>query len=138
MVTPEEWGASVANCMSSSGFSGRATSDGVFETGSIDPNIAPSYYSTLYVCEASYPIDPRYTRALNASQLAYLYAYYRDVLIGCLENQGYSTPELPSQQAFVDSYASTAWTPYAGIKPPTEAEWVELQAHCPQFPDGLY
>lgn len=136
-VLPEEWGRAVAQCMADGGFSGTATADGGFETGAIEPAIAPSYYLALYVCEASHPVDPRFSRGLDRAQLRYLYAYYRDVLAPCLSEHGYQPDALPSDQSFADTYASERWSPYDGVRPASAEEWADLQRACPQFPERL-
>ncbi|MEZ3162125.1 hypothetical protein AB1K54_16545 [Microbacterium sp. BWT-B31] len=140
MVARTEWAQTILACMTDAGYSGRAVEDGSFQTGSIDPTIAPQYYTQLFVCKAEYPIDPRYLAPFNVEQIEYLYAYFRDQLAPCLEEHGYTPSKLPSFRTFSDGWTdeSARWTPYADVIPTSESAWLELQQSCPQLPRSIY
>lgn len=50
----------------------------------------------------------------------------------CLEGHGYSPPDPPSIDGFVDSFGAN-WIPYFGVAPRDEAEWTRINDLCPQF-----
>lgn len=137
IISQNEWATVMAECMTEAGFPSTASEDGGLES-TFDASVAQSRALAMYVCKVSYPVDPRYSEAFNTSQLRYLYAYYRDVLVPCLDEHEIESTAIPSEQTFVESYPSALWSPYIGVQPPTEQEWLRLLRECPQYPDSLY
>lgn len=138
LVSQQEWAQVLVDCMAETGFSGMAVEDGSFQTGIVPADMAEQYNAQLYVCKAQYPLDPKYSAPLSAEQVAYVYAYFRDVLGPCLVEEGYSPAELPSLQSFTEAWSSGGWSPYSTVQPPTEQAWLSLQKDCPPLPADLY
>ena len=91
----------------------------------------------MYVCSARFPLNASVYRPLNDKQLNYLYSYYVDELVICLESEGYSVDGIPSRQTFFENPG--AWAPYSGIPYTDEAEWKRINRACPQAPgDEIY
>lgn len=138
-VLPNEWNSAVADCLADQGFIVKVTPDGGVESGEIKPSQQEPYAVAFYTCQASYPLDPIYLVPLNDEQLAFLYAYDRDTLAKCLENEGYQVPARPSEQEFVQNYEQTGgWAIYSMVTPGSADDWYAINKKCPQFPEGLY
>jgi hypothetical protein len=138
-ISPNEYGTTMADCATERGFPAEATADGGVRYGQIPPQQAEDVAVATYSCAVQYPVDPVYQQPLNQEQLAYLYDYYVNQLAPWLEEQGYSTPNPPSEATFTDRYESgEPWTPYATIDAPSEDAWYELLRACPQEPGSLF
>ncbi|MBF0671341.1 MAG: hypothetical protein IR160_02000 [Salinibacterium sp.] len=137
-VPPEEWAEAMAACLSTEGFPAEVTPDGGVQR-QVAAGQAMASDIASYVCNAKYPMDPQYEVKLNESQLRYLYKYYNNSLVPCLEDEGFRIPRAPSLQVFIDSYGTPdAWTPYASLVGQPIVGWIELNDACPQNPDGLF
>lgn len=51
----------------------------------------------------------------------------------CLRDEGVNVPEIPSQQAFIDSFqGDEPWTAYSFVGEVSEDDWYRLNEACPQ------
>ncbi len=100
----------------------------------------PAYDLAMYVCGARYPIDPKYLQPLTDEQLGALYDYYANELVPCIEAEGYSAPEAPTRQYFIEHYDEGAWLVYSDVSDATssEAEWYRMNDVCPQITYSLW
>lgn len=139
-VSPEERADVQAKCLTSLGFPTSVESNGSYLTESTaDQDEALAEAS--YTCELQYPTDLRYAQAFTRTQLKTIYAYYRDDLIPCLQNQGQNIGQLPSEETYVEGMTTgnAGWTPYDSLN----LESIDTDAMneaCPGMPasDVLY
>lgn len=141
-VTPDERTAVIVQCLADVGVTARAESDGWSVESPVDQSSAINLQQ--YICQAKYPLDPKYVRTLSEDQIRIFYGYVRDSLLPCLSGKGYDIDGLPTEDVYVDSFQSGqgAFDPYA-VEPLVSTEqrvWESLQQACPPSPptDVLY
>ncbi|BDZ54714.1 hypothetical protein GCM10025870_17870 [Agromyces marinus] len=97
-----------------------------------------AYALDAYVCEASYPTDPKYLRPLDKTQRERLYDFYDVELRACFDKHDQTMAELPSRGKFVEDYYQMTWDPYADVTdtgtPAGARAFDELQAECSMLP----
>ena len=123
-VDNDDWGTARESCMHDLGWPDvRATADGGLESGMIQNSQLGAHALAMYTCNAKYPMDPKYNVPLT------------DELQPCLAAEGYDTPEAPSRETFIDTYAETGgWNLYEGVAGGGQSEWNEINKKCPQLP----
>lgn len=137
VIERSEWVAVMVDCLTEAGFPDvEASADGQSYSSGEGAQLQ-SFRLADYVCNATYPQDPKYFLPVNDAQLEYLYAYYVDELVPCLQAEGYSPLPAPSKQAFVDAGLDNAeWWPYKGLSANMDdAEWTRINQICPQGAD---
>ncbi|AWB90093.1 hypothetical protein C2138_11565 [Salinibacterium hongtaonis] len=135
-VTLDEWPTVSAKCRTDEGFPASGEGGGVSQH--VPEGQEEATEIATYRCAAKYPVDPRFTVALNDSQMSFLYKYFLDTLTPCLEDEGYEIAQAPSFQSFSSSFGTAdGWTPYSDVMSTVE-DWEELNAKCPQDPERLY
>jgi hypothetical protein len=137
-VSPNEWLPAQLECLTEEGFPVTSTPDGQGISGAaVRPEQADAYKLAMYICQAQYSQDPRYSAELNESQLEYLYWYYSGPLRTCLADQGHDIGTPPTFTVFLDSFSGNAWTPYGilGEQGVPGDEVLRLMGICPQAPD---
>lgn len=97
------------------------------------------------LCSRRFPIDPLYLEPFNAAQLDFLYDFYVEESVPCLEGLGFTGFDPPAQATFAATYGGQeTWTPFSDI---TEEQITltgigieEAEQTCPQVPpsDELY
>lgn len=138
-VEPGEWASALAECLRSEGFEATVHQDGGIRLGPIPREQNEAQALAYFSCAVSYPVDPRYSVPLNESQLAYLYRYYVQRLVPCLEAEGYAISNPPTWQRFLETYGATSpWSPYSDVLENVEQRWIVINELCPQHPEGLY
>jgi hypothetical protein len=136
VVTPDEQLPLLVDCLNEQGFSVTLEDDGYSSQIPVDQGEA--YAIATYVCQASYPVDPRYTMPLTTGELETVYRYYVDVQMPCLASQGVAlTDEPPSLQQFIDSSYAQGWIPYSAVGNVSQSTWERLNEACPQEVPGL-
>lgn len=97
------------------------------------------------LCMRRFPVDPLYLEPFNAAQLDFLYDFYTEESIPCLEGLGFTDFAPPARETFASTYGGQeTWTPFGDITDEQMAvtglgiEQAEQQ--CPQAPpsDQLY
>ncbi|QTX03380.1 hypothetical protein [Agromyces archimandritae] len=68
----DEWGSVMAPCMREQGFDVSIGAGGGMQSGDVANEQLDAYNLAMFVCEASYPLDPKYSATLNEAQRAYL------------------------------------------------------------------
>lgn len=141
-ISLNEYAVTIASCLNDAGWTGaRATPDNGVESGDVPLEQRESIAMDLYVCQATYPVDPRYNRPLSPTQLSELYNYFENELRPCLERLGYPVPPAPSEATFIETYAENGgWDVYGGVAANVNGqdEWDAVNAACPQSPDFLF
>ena len=141
-VKQGEWGPAVQACMEESGYAGYVgQGDSLSWSG---PEISEAEELTRLVCMSTYQSDPQ---ILSAAQLGYLYDFYRDSTVPCLELAGVEVVDAPSRAEFIES--GGGWFPamfaqgdglsYYGIdKSPwyRSAPDKDLSKRCVKWPPG--
>ncbi|TFD56751.1 hypothetical protein E3T39_15555 [Cryobacterium suzukii] len=132
----DDWAITMESCMHDLGWPDmRATADGGVESGGIQKSQAGAHALAWYTCNAKYPMDPKFNVPLNDERLGKLFDYFTDELQPCLAAEGYDTPEAPSRETFIDTYAETGgWNLYEGVAGGGQSEWNTINKKCPQLP----
>ena len=103
-----EWGSAVELCMEKSGYTGyTGQGDSLMWTGS-DTREGEEF--ARLVCMSTWQGDPQ---ILSAAQLGYLYDFYRESTVPCLELAGLEVLDPPSRAEFVES--GGWWSPAASV-----------------------
>ena len=131
VMNAEEYPAQLVSCLHEEGFP-EVTLDPLGGIG-YEGSQLDAYDLAMYICESRYPIDPRYTQPLTDEQLGKLYDYYANELVPCIEREGYTAPEAPTRQYFIDHFSDAPWRPYSEVSDATgESEWYRMNEVCPQ------
>lgn len=92
----------------------------------------------IYTCSAMYPVPPSSYGLFSQAQLDYLYDFYVEVTVPCLEGSGVSVSAMPSREQFVAPATQLLrlWTPYSAMA--TDVDLTYLTDHkCPYVPPGF-
>lgn len=139
-ISQEERSEVQATCLTDQGFPTTVESDGAFQT-KITSEQEESLALATYICELQYPVDLRYSQALTRTQLRITYAYYRDSLIPCLEDQNLEIEQLPSEETYIEGMTTgtVPWSPYDSVDL-ASVDANALSKACPAMPapDVLY
>lgn len=96
-----------------------------------------------WTCRQQFPIDPDspdVSFVLSHEQAEYLYDYYEQRLIPCLESHGVGLDGVMSREHYLATpWAWWSWSPYAAVTPApaTTAALTELQELCERPPVSL-
>lgn len=129
-LAPADYFDAVEKCLSNAGF---------------DANVEPAgptsaeHKIAVFVCESSFEYEGEWQNWFSDAQLDYLYAYYRDFLVPCLEQHGYSVANAPTAGQF--RAGSGGWHPYFAIAAPHRDALLRddrLPLECPAVPEGLH
>jgi len=71
----------------------------------------------IYTCTAQYPTPPASYGLFSEEQLDFLYDYFMQVTVPCLEANGVTVPDIPSREDFKvpSSQLKQVWIPYYSI-----------------------
>jgi hypothetical protein len=133
LVSPSEWSTAQIACLRAAGINVSPTLDGsgvdFSQSGAADPRVARA----AYLCEAQFPLDPKYLVPLNESQLRYVHNYLVSELIPCLEKHGQGVDSPPTVDQFLEKQGE--WSPYVQLANQQSLEAVAgLIEVCPQSP----
>lgn len=103
VVTPSESKAVVDECVVDQGW--EQLPDSTFQYPSEQDQ---AFALAMYVCMASYPVDPTLTGPPDQDQWAAIYDYWMTETMPCLDAEGYELSEPPSRETFL---ASPTWSP---------------------------
>jgi hypothetical protein len=135
LIRPNEWAETQAGCLQEQSFDVTAGADGGLRPGSIPDEQQEALAVAMYLCDASYPIDPSKTLPLSNDELSYIYDYFVEVLTPCLEAAGVDVPAPSSRAMFLETYDSgAAWNPYVHVPSTTGLDWAQVNQDCPQYP----
>lgn len=94
----------------------------------------------MYECAVSYPPDPRMLKPYSQDQLTLIYQHNEKSVIPCLEQHGFTIPESPSLETFIQTFESQPFIPFdsAYLQGPglgfSDMEVEELRVVCPPYP----
>ncbi len=139
------WEATIAftECMRDRGLPGYAVLDGAVTTTPFSAALPAEERLAWYTCYAENPRTSEIEALRSRAQFDYLYDYYRDSLVPCLERFGARLAEVPTRDQFslelpvgsVFFMIPAQWSPYDEV-----AEWAaghpELARACPALPRG--
>lgn len=135
LVSVFERPAVLAECLRAAGYPQVTASDGGIEPGRVPDELAGSFALSRYICEASYPTDPVFDRALSEAQIRALHRYRSAEQRECLVALGHLISRPPSEQAFVDGYAERGgWNPLTSVP---AFRFDAAVAACPPLPEGF-
>jgi hypothetical protein len=143
-----EWVPTVVTCMREAGYDNYSSQGGgMTSTGTADgPPLEEQL--ALYTCQTRFPFAAEPEQLFTVGQRAYVYDYYVEFLVPCLEFRGHTVVEAPSRDDFLSR--TGFWSPYYEIGLGEDsvvltAEEVDnavelrasLEAECPSMPVGL-
>jgi hypothetical protein len=89
----------------------------------------------IYVCSAQYPVMPANYMIYSEAELDYLYEYFREVTVPCVEAAGYAVVDPPTRQEFLDPgpYSLDQWSPFDYVQGgrPLDAEVIDRCMSAP-------
>ncbi|KJL22967.1 hypothetical protein RN51_01713 [Microbacterium oxydans] len=136
-VAPSEWSETTATCMTEAGFESHVKS-GYVETASFPAEQELAQAIAVYQCRVAYPIDPAYQQPYTAEEATYLYRYLVDTVVPCLDGEGYTVPDVPSEGTFEEQLNSgQEWNPFDSLDPGSEEKYMALMGACPAKPAGF-
>lgn len=71
------------------------------------PGQADAVALAEYVCIAQYPLQPQFYQPLDDARMRQSYDWHVTTTIPCLQNLGYTTPEPPSLEVYIETYRAT-------------------------------
>lgn len=130
----EEVGTEVAKCLREEGFDANPTVGGRGVSVQFGNASQQSAFALAnYICEASYPVDPRvFPSAWSLDQKEAAYEYLTTWLIPCLREHGVEAAAAPSLEVHA-SDPTTAWT-YPDLG--GQSAMQEMLTACPSDPPG--
>ena len=137
-TTRDSWASAQVSCLIAAGLDAREVSGGF----AIDSNGELSNAEGLdaqLTCLGQYPVDPRTEGFLSDAQALYMYDYFTQRLVPCLELLGYAIPPAPARDSYVHLLrVGVPWTPYelADRAPLSTlgSDWKIINAKCPPLP----
>lgn len=133
VVSQAEWPQTFADCMTAAGFPTKLYGQGTVTDIPAGQEDASNLAN--YTCWAKYPVDPQQNMEnFTDEQKTIIYQYLTQTLVTCLEEQGHTVDDVPSEEVFMDQFTSTPpWNPYLQIYETvtSQAETEALTAACP-------
>lgn len=117
------------------------TIDGGIEFPEVTPEQSVEMEAANDRCGERYPIDPRYRQSLTEEQLKFLYNWYLEENIPCMEAEGYTGFEPPSLERFIETWGTVEqWVPVDDISGQLQGRLPALYSQCPPGPpvDDLF
>jgi hypothetical protein len=99
-----------------------------------DDAIGTSAQVQWWVCSQQYPQEDEYAWMLSAAQLEWLYDFFAQRHIPCLNTLGIEVDGFPPREEFLEfSRGSPSWLPYPSVMHPTpsSSEWTLIATRCP-------
>lgn len=130
----------MAECLQEAGFP--AVSNGVSGTY-FDPGVPESQSDALdlayYVCDAQYPIEPRYMQDWSQAQVGLVYDYWEEYFIPCMDAHGHTIDDShqPSREAYVAAFHTPeriGWWPNDDFQRLSLDQQRVLKDVCPPYP----
>jgi hypothetical protein len=101
--------------------------------------ISAQYEAEMIDCENGVLLEPNEGGYFSAAQLDYLYDYFQDSLVPCLQLQGLEVGFAPSRSEFASSAGWIRWDPYSELGatlPPSRS--AEIRSRCPEYPPAEF
>ena len=92
----------------------------------------------IYTCIAQYPTPPASFGLFSEAQLDYLYDYYMQVTVPCLEANGMAVAAIPSREDFLvpSTQLKQVWTPYYSVDSNRDVRFL-MSDRCRYVPEGF-
>jgi hypothetical protein len=139
LVTPAEQPEAVASCLRDAGYAdAESRDDGALMPGTVPAGQESAHALTKFTCYAKYPIDPKYDQPPNEAQLRYLYAYWQNELVPCLEGESVSVADAPSWAVFQETYGTPEmWDPYKELASVSDQDTLQsIMDKCVRYPSA--
>ena len=137
VVSLDDWGYAIAKCMNIAGFDNyQGGPDGSF-TSSGDVT-SDAEVVAKFVCDMTFEMEGQYDSWLNDAQLDYVFDYFRQSLVPCLERRGLEVAQAPTRNEFRANFGS--WHPYYAIEQSRFTEMatdLSVAVECPAMPPGI-
>jgi hypothetical protein len=142
-ITPDEWGYVIGQCLIERGLDVNIMGADHLNYQNIPASQQEALSEALAECRALYPMDDKYTGGLNEEELTRLYTYYVEILVPCLQDEGYSGFNSPSLITYLETYGTEGgWHPYTDIidivDQRSPGAFASLNWVCPQSPGTDY
>lgn len=138
VVPGAEWATRVAACMTEAGYENYGAVDGRVQVGKASTLSEPRAESLdFFECRVLFQRDLSEGAELNREQRDYLYDYYLESLVPCLELQGVRVEDPPTREEFAATGIGIGWNPYYAMDALSFGEVVAddaLLLACPSFP----
>lgn len=140
VVDASDRDSAYVKCMNNAGFDNYyALSDGGYTIGDASMDARPEDELIAdYVCGTSFEIDGQFDGVYNDEQLDYLFDYYQQILVPCLQVLGYQVAEVPSRAVFAGNWGG--WHPYFSVEALQQEAFFEdkrVPVKCPPTPAGI-
>ena len=92
----------------------------------------------IYICSAQYPVPPSSYGLFSDEQRSYLYDYYIEVTVPCIESTGLTVDSVPTREEFLapETHMLGLWMPYRSVRTETDVAYL-ANTKCPYVPDGF-
>ena len=107
-------------------------------TGAIYGGASTEQREAIYTCIAQYPTPPASFGLFSEAQLEYLYDYYLEVTVPCIEANGVPVPAVPSREEFLvpSTQLKQVWTPYYSVESEKNVQLLMID-RCRYIPEGF-
>ena len=134
-VAGEEWSARFVECMNEAGYDNYQEESGGYMSFTVEGQDPEAESLSVYLCSTKYWTD---NGIYNVSQMNYLYDYYQQQLVPCLEVNDAPIWGTPDREKFIQD--GGWWHPYFNFKK-AEQERIyadsSLPIKCPPMPPGV-
>lgn len=136
-VTAQEEPAVLATCLREQGIPAVLDENGVGTTTPIGEE--QRYDLAWFACAVQYPRDPSEIQPPTDDELYYVYRFYVDEQMPCLEERGYDISAPPGFDRFRDDWRNgeAYWAPYSDVTESDYATMMATQEACPPLPPEL-
>jgi hypothetical protein len=135
-ITSEEEPEVIAACLRAQGIPAVIDENGVGTTTPIGEE--QRYDLAWFACAVQFPVDPSEYQPLTDDEMYFLYRFYVDEQIPCLEARGY---EISSPPGFDDFrarwWSGEMWAPYLDVVENDFQRFLATQEACPPLPPEL-
>lgn len=101
--------------------------------------VSEQFEQEMVDCEVEVQLSANEGGYFSAAQLDYVYDYFQDSLVPCLQLQGLDVGFAPSRADFATSAGWIQWDPYSELGaavPPSRS--AEIRARCPEYPPAEF
>lgn len=101
--------------------------------------VSEQFDEEMVSCESAVMLDPNAGGYFSSAQLDYLYDYFQDSLVPCLQLQGLDVGYAPSRAEFATAAGWIQWDPYSELGaavPPSRS--AEIHERCPDYPPAEF
>jgi hypothetical protein len=134
VVSVEEWGPAIVECLTEAGFDGYEASGG----GYSGPGArSEAELITQYRCNLSVMVDPIETGLMTQAQKRFTYDYFAQTLVPCLRVRGVALGSVPTWEEYKENV--WGWNPYFSVSDEARLRVdgdTRLQEECPADPPG--